>query len=93
MSTDLAEDASYQKIIDHLMQSDNELDLNADNGNGATVVQADRMSFLSKLNLLGLIYYSDIVLRLKLNGNLSEAIVQMEKAIEDLQKWNQSKLR
>lgn len=75
------------------MQSDNELDLNADNGNGATVVQADRMSFLSKLNLLGLIYYSDIVLRLKLNGNLSEAIVQMEKAIEDLQKWNQSKLR
>ena len=93
MSTDLAEDASYQKIIDHLTQSDNELDLNADNGNGATVVQADRMSFLSKLNLLGLIYYSDIVLRLKLNGNLSEAIVQMEKAIEDLQKWNQSKLR
>lgn len=89
----MAEDASYQKIIDHLMQSDNELDLNADNGNGATVVQADRMSFLSKLNLLGLIYYSDIVLRLKLNGNLSEAIVQMEKAIEDLQKWNQSKLR
>ena len=67
--------------------------MDAENGESPPILKVERMSFLSKLNLLGLINLGDIVLRLKLSGNLPDAISDMEIAIKDLQEWNESKLK
>lgn len=48
------------------------------------MIKVERMSLLSKLNLLGLINVSEIVLRLKLSGNLDDAVRLLERAIKDL---------
>ena len=76
------------------MQSDHEMDQAGDGPNQPpAVVKVERMSFLSKLNLLGLISLSSIVLNLKLSGDLETAIRDLTWAIKDLQRWNDNKLK
>ena len=92
-SAERAESPRFKKIIDHLMQSDHEMDQPGDVDRSPPILKVERMSFLSKLNLLGLVSLSEIVLRLKLDGNLGDAIRLLERAIKDLQAWNESKLK
>ena len=62
-SMDRPESPRHQQIFDHLLQSDHEMEHTVDNEfNRMPVLKVERMSFLSKLNLLGLISLSDIVL-------------------------------
>ena len=75
------------------MQSDHEMDQSGDGPAQSPIMKVERMSFLSKLNLLGLISLSSIVLNLKLCGNLETAIRDLTWAIKDLQRWNDSKLK
>jgi hypothetical protein len=57
------------------------------------MVKIERMSLLSKLNLLGLVTLSEIVLRLKLTTNLQEAIDMLEQSSKSLSDWNERKLK
>ena len=51
------------------------------------------MSLLSKLNLLGLICLSDVVLTVKLSQDLSEAIMMIDQAVKELAVWNDQKMQ
>ena len=51
------------------------------------------MSLLSKLNLLGLICLSDVVLTVKLSQDLSEAIMMIDQAVKELTVWNDQKMQ
>lgn len=92
--TDRCDSPRFTRIIDHLLQSDHEMDETGDmDMNQPPLIKVERMSLLSKLNLLGLINVSEIVLRLKLSGNLDDAVRLLERAIKDLSSWNETKLK
>lgn len=82
-----AHDKNNQKLIDFLMQSDSENPVEVALQRNPHF-RTNRMSKLTKLNLLGLINLSDIICDLKIKQNIDEAIKAAQAAIKEVSALN-----
>ena len=81
------QDQATSQLIDHLMQSDCESIEVQKKQTGDMKIQ--RMSPLTKLNLLGLIRLSEIICDLKMNGDVQKAIIETQLAINEILAYSQ----
>jgi hypothetical protein len=76
-------------VVDNKQPSIFDVNTNAGDFDTFEGNKVERLSLLSKINLLGLIYLCGICLRLSQTGNVEKAIFELQHRIEELRIWAQ----